>query len=120
MPIKFHKFNWYFLTPIRILGAIYQIFNFNVIYRLDIVINALIIFILIADIITFIGFFRWRAFAWYIQMIKLIVIAINLVLQGFNGDPINVKSLIAKVIIAIVFFCLQFVYYKKRKCLFNN
>jgi len=131
MPLRFHKFIWYVWIPYSILSAIYvactRLYGYLTVYTpFEYGGLLLLIFLLYslfealfvaAPIAIFVGFFRWKKYAWYILMIlklsNVICSPLLIIFQSYDATTIVIKLL------RIAFDCFILYYYWHRRHLFK-
>ena len=124
-PLKFHKFFWYFLLPVRLIFTLQQTietfsgeFSFNWVYAI-----ALSLYIITLSLVLacFIGFFTWKSYAWYSVIAYLsvsVLTNIYTVILCAYVLPDELGTAIAELMGALTFAVIVGIYYKKRKPLF--
>lgn len=131
-PLRFHKFIWYVWQPFSLLIAIYNAWeaiagfleypllsaNFSAVILFAILSLAELAFVL-APILIFVGFFKWKAYAWYILMFLSVSNAVSqpLLILG-NLSTEDVPSLLGRVM-GVAIDVIIALYYWKRRALFN-
>ena len=121
-PLKFHKFYHLVLTPINILLSLYMIVNMLIYTEtMDFISLVYDVAILACCIVTFIGCFKLKKYAWYAIMcafaLELIYdfCAIAFVIPfGMNV----VLYALSDIVWRLVFIILMIIYYVKRQPLF--
>lgn len=122
-PLKWHTFYRYFAMPVGMISGIGAVFTHiaamdNAFYLIDIA------FCLIQTVccsMAFVGFFRWKSYAWYAVMINLIsgiVYVIAACLVNIAVDTDQIAYSLGSVAGASVASILIMIYYNKRKSLF--
>lgn len=131
-PLKFHKFIWYVWMPLSLVVAIYTAwesiseFIGYILLAPEITIVLLCIFsclvkvaFVLAPALIFIGFFKWRAYSWYILMfLSISNVVCSPLLLLFTKEYEGLASMLGKIsgILIDIFIIL---YYWKRRKLFN-
>lgn len=109
-PLKFHKFIWYFWQPISLLGAVYNAWDAiaewigylsaSAVFAqiLVVTLGCLIEFALVlAPILIFLGFFRWKPYAWFILMfLSLSNVICTPLLLVFNLSNYDIATILGK------------------------
>lgn len=125
-PLKFHKFYWYIYLPIQFLRVLGMLFStdlqmkgtFSWIYGIDSVFFIASLGLILA---CFIGFFRWKPYAWYSMMILLSVslgYAWYTIFLYAALFPELVSTAIGQMIGVSIHSVLVGIYYIKRRPLF--
>jgi hypothetical protein len=117
-PLGFHKFNWYVAIPIGVLidfwvlcKIVLNMVNIHWLYIFIIIILLAEIALLIS---CFVGFFRWKKYAWYCLMIDFIV---GFVCQMYIWS-ISISTRFGPILISCIIVTLKCIYYIKRQPLF--
>lgn len=116
-PLSFHKFFWYFWIPVGVLLdcviTLPRIFSPEYYYIRDAFWISLIYIIVTVSlrIGAFIGFFKWKIYAYYCTLIYIILHSgSRFIVQVLNGEYTSSIYLFINILI--------FIYYYKRKALF--
>ena len=121
-PLKWHTFYRYVTMPLGVITGIINLIGFittmdNLFYLIDI---AFMLVQTACCAAAFVGFFRWKSYAWYAVMINLACIVvyeiIGLIVTVFSAGDVaySIGSVIGSTAVSI----LIAVYYNKRKPLF--
>ena len=133
-PLKFHKFIWFVWMPLSFLVAVYT--AWEAIWELwkicfettEIVVELFFIFVsgclieipfVVLPILVFIGFFRWKKYAWYILMflsLSNVICSSGLIL--FRMEYYELSAMLGKVSGIAIDIIILF-YYWNRRVLFN-
>lgn len=121
-PLKFHKFYHFVLTPINILLALYMIADmFLHIETMDIISTCYNLAILTCCVLTFIGCFKFKKYAWIAIMcgfvLELIYDGCAVVFAAPFGSYAIFLAL-SQIAWRVVFIILMAGYYIKRQHLF--
>ncbi|MDR1856143.1 MAG: zinc ribbon domain-containing protein [Desulfovibrio sp.] len=123
-PLKFHKFLHYIYFPICIIA--FAFFSYTAIfepsvkqspyYEGDMVFT---LFELALCIAVFVGFFTWQLCAWYATILFFLV---SILYAIFTINDVTLGTFYPKAQLAgsILWFAMVYIYYKKRKPLFNG
>ena len=124
-PLKFHKFFWYFSLPIGFLYTFYELVSdllgmqsYHWIYTFNFVSY---IIAMILDLVCFIGFFHWKAYAWYCLMVRFgfaLANAFSILVISAVYSPDQVPQSVGQFIGVAAASVLIIIYYVKRKPLF--
>lgn len=124
-PLAFHKFFWYVSLPIgflismgRMISEVSEMLFFNWLYAIDI---GYYIIALTLMLVSFVGFFGWKSYAWYAVMTYLCVgVAYNLFAVIIYGlyIPDQIGTAIGQLLGVLIYAVLVGVYYRKRRPLF--
>ena len=128
-PLLFHKFFWWVRLPVGFIFVLvklvdiflngeYRYSNYSVYYAVDIVYFLIIIGLTTA---CFIGFFRWKAYAWYCMIVYLsvyVVYSVFVVMLYSIMIPFQSAAAVGQFIGASVYSVLIGIYYIKRRPLF--
>ena len=124
-PLIFHKIFWYALLPLGFFGGIYNMVKeiqqmpfYNWLYGVDICFYLVTISL---ALVCFIGFFKWKPYAWYCLIIRLSFTLFNYILAAVITtiyDPDKMAFSIGQVFGILIFTVLIGIYYIKRRPLF--
>lgn len=124
-PLAYHDFLRYFWLPFGILTTIYRMLSqisemefFNLLYAIDI---GYYIIVLILMLVSFVGFFKWRSYAWYgINAFLCVNVAYNLFAVVFFVIyvPEQISTAVGQLTAALIYAVLLGIYYRKRRPLF--
>ncbi len=124
-PLAFHKFFWYVSLPIgfllvaaRMIYKFSEIETFNWLYAVDI---GYCIITLTLRFVCFVGFFRWKSYAWYSVIIYLCFEVLNSIFTFidyalYTSDQIG--TAVGQLLSFLIYSVLVSIYYVKRKPLF--
>ena len=124
-PLAFHKFVWYVSMPLGMLSALGQFYisikgivTLSWLSFIDALYFATVFLLLL---ITFIGFFKWKSYAWYgFRSFLFVGFAYNIfgicVYQAYL--PNLVGPAVGQWVVFTVYAILVGIYYEKRKPLF--
>jgi len=124
-PLVFHKFFWYVSLPIGFIASIISMIPYfsdtsylSWAYAFDFVYCAASLTLMA---ICFIGFFKWKSYAWYGVFIYLCIQIIYKALVVFLYalySPDEIGTVIGQLIAILLYAILVGMYYKKRRLLF--
>lgn len=123
-PLLFHKFFWYISLPLSFIGGAFQLFvsikslTFSMLYLPDVV-SSLIGMVLV--VLCFVGFFGWKAYAWYSVIILLslnILFSLITVILSALVTPQQLGTQLIGFVVALIYGILVGIYYIKRRELF--
>lgn len=128
-PLKFHYFLWYVSLPLGIICTLVamgsgfsDIVLFNWIYTATYTVAYILLFLFLGlTLAAFIGFFRWKSYAWYcIMSILVFDVAVEAftVLLDIVIAPDEIAYAIGQLIGSLIYSTLVGIYYYKRKPLF--
>lgn len=124
-PLKFHNFFRFVALPIGILYTIYNMYNefknvsqLDLLYTFDLLILSALI---VLNTLAFIGFFKWKSYAWYCVMARTAIMIINSAVIIYICMRYNTPAatrLIVQQVLSLAVTGLITAYYYKRKLLF--
>ena len=124
-PLGFHKFVHYFSLPAgflimlkRLLLDMLPNLNLSPLYWVDIAYTTVALFLFLA---AFVGFWKWKAYAWYSFMIYLIlnpIYSLCLLILYVRYDSPQVVTMEIQLVTVAIYSILVCVYYRKRRPLF--
>ena len=124
-PLAFHKFFWYVSLPIGFLVTLGNLVEeisgmvfFNWIYAIEI---GFFLANLSLTLLCFVGFFKWKSYAWRSVMILLPTTVANnifIVIVYALFLPSQIGTSIGRLVGVIIYAILVGIYYKKRRPLF--
>lgn len=131
-PLKFHKFIWFVWMPLSFLVAIYNaweaIFEFWEICfaTAETLLHLIFIFeclmegaFVVAPLLIFVGFFKWKSYAWYILMfLSLSNVICSSGFLLFSTEYEDLASLLGRFSGILIDLVILF-YYWNRRVLFN-
>lgn len=124
-PLMYHKFRWYVSLPLAVLITLIQInnekellFSGNWAYGID---GGYLLIILVLNMICFVGYFQWRAYAWYSTLISMVVQSgyafIGIIIYALYL-PSQIATALGQFLGVTTVSILIGIYYIKRKPLF--
>jgi hypothetical protein len=124
-PLKFHKFFRYvslplgfFILLIRMISEISEITFFDWFYAVDI---GYYVIALTLMLVCFVGFFKWKSYAWYGVMIYLCIgTAYNMYGVAIYAIyiPDQIVAVVGQVCGYLAYAIMVSIYYRKRRPLF--
>ena len=124
-PLLFHKFMHYFILPVGMLVTLAQLFYvivdvsyFDLPYLIDI---GYFVFYFVSVLVCFIGFFKWKPYAWYSLMVSLslnLLYCLILIFMYAIYLPGNISTIANNLIYSLIYAGVVGTYYLKRKFLF--